>query len=450
MVEFLQSAFWLVVTMTILVGFHEFGHFWVARKVGVKVRTFSIGFGPKLASRFDRHGTEFQVAALPLGGYVKMVDTREGAVDSQDVSVAFDKQSVGKRMAVVAAGPIANILMTIALFWLIAMIGTPVFTPKVAAVPASMQSTGLQVNDVITKVNGAPVDDSESLNMSLLTLAIERQDAQLSVEGTDGSQRTVVLPYSSVPATASTPETLGTYRFLQAHEAAPAVIGSVLDTSAAAAFVRAGDRIVAINGQPVKFWHEIAQSLATIPVQQGTTVQLEIDRQGERLTRDVALVHNAEQNRWVLGVTLDPNAFQAKPDHIRRLNPLTALPAAFVQTWDATKLMGELVSKAVRGKLELNLTVAGPVTTARLSNAVAKSGLAQYLKLLALLSLSVAILNLLPIPVLDGGHLLYYLIELAKGSPVSEKVQAIGNAVGLALIFSLMGLAFFNDFVNNF
>ncbi len=445
--EVISSFFWLLVTMSVIVGFHEFGHFQVARWVGVQVTRFSLGFGPRLFSRTDRHGTEFQVAAIPLGGYVKMTDTREGDVDPSNWSRAFDRQSVGRRMAVVAAGPGANIVLTVVLFWLVAIIGTPFYTAKVGEAPAALQSMGLHTGDVITAVDGEAVTDADALNTELLSAAIDRRDALLSVKRTDGSQRTAVLPYSKVPRTASTVEAFNAYRFPLAHELVPALIGALPAQSPNQGRLQAGDRVVQLNGQAVRYWHELAPLLRTLPTT-ATSVRAVIERDGRRETVDLALQRTPESTAPKLGIQAAVVAPSA--DGVQRLNPLAAIPKALSDTWDATRMMGDMAYKAITGKLELNLTVAGPVTTARVSNAVAQSGAAQYLKLLALLSLSVAILNLLPIPVLDGGHLLYYLIEWVKGSPVHERIQRLGNAVGLALIFSLMGLAFFNDFVNNF
>lgn len=445
--EAISSFFWLLVTMSVIVGFHEFGHFQVARWVGVQVTRFSLGFGPRLFSRTDRHGTEFQVAAIPLGGYVKMTDTREGDVDPSNWSRAFDRQSVGRRMAVVAAGPGANIVLTVVLFWLVAIIGTPFYAAKVGEASAALQSMGLRTGDVVTAVDGQTVADAETLNTELLSAAIDRRDALLRVEGADGSQRSATLPYSKLPRTASTVEAFNAYRFPLAHELVPAVIGVLPAQSPNQSRLQAGDRLLQLNGVPVRYWHELAPVLRTLPAT-ATTVSAAIERDGLRKSVDLTLLRTPDSATPKLGIQAVTQA--PKADGVQRLNPLTAVPKALRDTWAATRMMGDMAYKAFTGKLELNLTVAGPVTTARVSNAVAQSGAAQYLKLLALLSLSVAILNLLPIPVLDGGHLLYYLIEWVKGSPVHERIQRLGNAVGLALIFSLMGLAFFNDFVNNF
>ena len=449
--EWLSSIFWLIVTMTILIGFHEFGHFWVARRAGVKVTKFSIGFGPKLFSRFDRKGTEFQVSALPLGGYVKMTDTREGNVAAADEGVAFDRQSVWKRIAVVAAGPGANILLTLVIFWIVAMIGTPMFKPTVAFMAPTAASTGLQVGDTVTAIDGVAIRSTEDMQGALLNHAIDRTDAKLTVASKSGAERQITFPYSTISRDKSTPEAIGQFAFVGPNDLLPPIVDKVSDGSGAVGKLESGDRITRINGAPVQYWHEVSQTVAaaTKDATSAPVLSVQVDRNGS--LRDVSIpLTRAEDGRWIMGVAVKAEQGKAKPDFVDRLNPIAAIPAAFAQTWNATKLMGSMAAKAFSGKLELGLTVAGPVTTARVSNSVAKSGAAQYLKLLALLSLSVAILNLLPIPVLDGGHLLYYLIELVKGSPVSEKVQAFGNAIGLALVFSLMGLALFNDVLNNF
>lgn len=448
--EILGSVWWLIVSLGVLVTFHEFGHYWVARRCGVRVLRFSVGFGKALWSRRGRDGVEYVVAAIPLGGYVKMLDEREAPVPAEAQAEAFNRQPVLRRMAIVAAGPVANLLLCVALFWLMFVIGRPDFAPVVGHAEGIAAQAGLERGDRVASIDGQPTPTWTEVQMALIPTALDRRDVPVHVVRADGGEATRTLALSRLPAAFDERRILGAVGLAGDHELVPARIGRVEPGSPAEGALREGDRVIAIDGTRVDAWTDIPPRVERLG-ERGGVAMVEVERDGARLALELAprrIERESGEAAWVLGI----GAAQPPPpvrDAVLRYGPLEAVPAALRETVHQTRELVAMIGRAFSGRVSVENTVAGPVTIARAANAYADLGAAWFLSMLAMLSLSLGILNLLPIPILDGGHLLYYLIELAKGSPVSERVMAAGQYIGLALIAGLMGLAFYNDIVNN-
>ena len=448
--ELLGSIWWLIVSLGVLVTFHEFGHYWVARRCGVRVLRFSVGFGKPLWMRRGRDGTEYAIAAIPLGGYVKMLDEREGDVAPAEAAQAFNRQSVFRRIAIVAAGPIANLLLCVALLWAMFVIGRPDYAPVLGQVEDIAAEAGLKRGDTVLAVGERATPTWSEVQMALLPAALDRARVPVSLRDAAGDERTVTLPLDRLPAAFDERRAIEAIGLSPRHLEVPAVVGRVVPDSAAAGVLMEGDRITAFDGSPVTGWNDIGP-LAQAVGERGQPAMVEVERGGDRLALEILprrMQDDAGVDYWALGIASAQPAMPAK-DALLRHGPLEAVPAAVNEGLHQAGELLDMIARAFTGRVAVENTVAGPVTIARAANAYADQGVAWYLSLLALLSLSLGILNLLPIPILDGGHLLYYLIELVKGSPVSDRVMAAGQYVGLALIAGLMGLAFYNDIVNN-
>jgi len=445
MIDALSSVWWLIVALGILVTFHEYGHYWVARRCGVKVLRFSVGFGKPLWMRKGKDGTEWVIAAIPLGGYVKMLDEREGDVRADEADQAFNRKTVRQRMAIVVAGPLANLILCIALFWLMFVIGRPDYAPVVGEAQGIAAASGMRRGDTLLAIGDRQTPTWTEASMALVTSAIDRAQTPVRVRTPEGAVLTRQIDFSKLPKSDDLMQTFGRIGILPRHQMQPAVVGEVVAGSAGDGKLRVGDRIVAIGGTKVQYWADISPLVARIGELGGGDI--EVVRNGATLTVAVSPQSRpaaGSGSSWLLGVRAADTG-KAPKDAVLRYGPLAAFPAALRETRFQTTELFRMIHGAFSGKLAVQNTVSGPIGIAQAANAYAKNGLAWYLSLLAALSLSLAILNMLPIPVLDGGHLLYYLIELVKGRPLSERAMAAGQYVGLALLFGLMGLAFYND-----
>ncbi|HEY5849663.1 MAG TPA: RIP metalloprotease RseP [Lysobacter sp.] len=451
MSEILGSIWWLLVSLGVLVTFHEFGHYWVARRCGVKVLRFSIGFGKALWSRRGKDGTEYVIAAIPLGGYVKMLDEREGDVDPGELDQAFNRQSVFKRIAIVMAGPLANLLLCVGLFWAMFVIGRPDYAPVVGQAQGLAAEAGLHSGDTLLAIGDRDTPTWSEAQLALIPAALDHSDVRLRVRTAGGDEVTKQLQLSRLPASFDERRAVDVIGLIPRHGLVPAVIGHVVTDQPAFGVLNEGDRITAIDGDLVDSWDDIGPLVQKLG-DRGGMAMVEVDRKGERLALEIKparMKHpQTGQAYWGLGLQSARAAEPAK-DALLRYGPIDAIPAAIGESVHQAHELFAMIGRAFSGRVSVQNTVAGPITIARAANAYAHHGTAWYLSMLAMLSLSLGILNLLPIPILDGGHLLYYLIELVKGSPVSERAMAAGQYVGLALIAGLMGLAFFNDIVNN-
>ena len=437
-----------VVALGALVIVHEFGHYLVARLCGVKVLRFSIGFGlPLWRKRLGRDQTEWVVAAVPLGGYVKMLDEREGEVPPQELDRAFNRQSVWRRYAVVVAGPLANFLFAVLLYWLLFMHGVQEARPIVAAPPAHTPAAtaGFRSGETIRAINGEPITSWQEVRWRMLQLALDRQQAHVEVIDRNEhiAWRTLDLP--SMDAAQLEGDTLGLLGLKLYRPRVMPVIGQVVAGSVAErAGLQAGDRVVAAGGKPIASWNELVQIVRAHP---GSKLTLSYQRAGE--SREIVLVpetvqqDGSEIGRIGAAVRIDPKALDELVTVVR-YDGARALAKAVQKTWDMSVFSLKMLGRMLIGQVSWR-NLSGPVTIADYAGQSAQLGLVSYLSFLALVSVSLGVLNLLPVPLLDGGHLLYYTIEVFKGSPVSVRVMEVCQKLGLALLLVLMAFAFYND-----
>jgi len=437
-----------VVALGALVIVHEFGHYLVARICGVKVLRFSIGFGwPLWKKRFGLDATEWIVAAVPLGGYVKMLDEREGDVAPQELGRAFNRQSVWRRSAVVIAGPLANFLFAIMLYWLLFMHGVQEARPVVATpqpdTPAA--SAGFQSGETIRAINGEPVRSWQEVRWRMLQLALERRQVKVEVLNQNSQLNWRTLDLSPFDAEQLEGDTLALIGFrLYRPEVSP-VIGQIVPGGVAEiAGLLAGDRILEVNSKSIHAWNELVEQVRRHPARE---LRLTYQRGSER--RELALVPEAvQQNGSTVGrigaaARLDQQALD-KLVTLVRYDAASALAKAVEKTWETSVFSLRMLGRMLIGQVSWK-NLSGPVTIADYAGQSAQLGIISYLNFMALISISLGVLNLLPIPLLDGGHLMYYTVEIFKGSPVSDRMMEIGQKLGLALLLVLMAFAFYND-----
>ncbi len=446
--SFLHTVVAFVLALGVLIVVHEYGHYLVARLCGVKVLRFSIGFGsPLWKRRIGRDQTEWAIAAVPLGGYVKMLDEREGEVMPQELHRAFNRQSVWRRFAVVAAGPVANLLFAITLYWLLFMHGVQEARPIVAAPSAGTPaaSAGLRAGETIRAINGEPVASWQDVRWRALQLALEHKPVNLEVINRNNEINWRTLDFASFDAAQLEGDTLAALGLKLYRPQVSPVIGQIVAGSVAQqAGLQAGDRILAVDHRPIESWEELVQSVRS---HAGKSLHLVFLRGNER--RELALVPEAVQQN---GVSIGRIGAAAKLDQhaldefviVVRYGALTALAKAADKTWDTTAFSLKMLGRMLIGQISWK-NLSGPVTIADYAGQSAQLGIVAYLNFLALISISLAVLNLLPIPLLDGGHLMYYTVEIFKGSPVSDRAMEIGQKLGLLLLLVLMAFAFYND-----
>jgi len=451
MADFLGSVGWMLVSLGILVTFHEFGHYWVARRCGVKVLRFSVGFGKPLWRWHARNGTEFVIAAIPLGGYVKMLGERgedDSQVPASERHAAFNNKTVWQRIAIVAAGPIANVLLCIALLWGMFVIGKQDYSATLGRTTGMAAQAGLVGGERIIEVDGRNVETWTDVGMMLTTAAMDGHDARLRVRDKLGNERHRVLPLSTLPEGFDERSVMVQAGLIWQFWLYPPLIDRIQTGSAADGLLHAGDLILAIDGQRVDSADQVADLVQQLG-ESGRAALVEVERNGLRLALELTPQQSTDEahgGRWLLGVGFAPTPAPAF-DAIQQYGIFAALPVAVRETGRLTADSLGMIKRMLTGHASAK-NISGPITIARVANASAQRGLDWFLYFLALVSLSLGILNLLPIPILDGGHLLYYVIELLKGSPLSERSMMAGHYVGLMLLVGLMGLAFHNDIVS--
>jgi regulator of sigma E protease len=443
----LYMFFGTLIALGVLVTFHEFGHFWVARRCGVKVLRFSVGFGAPLVRWHDRQGTEFMVAAIPLGGYVKMLDEREGDVPLEQLDQAFNRKPVKQRIAIVAAGPIANFLLAILFFWIIAMLGSQQVRPVIGQVmPESMAAAaGLRAGQEIVAVDGESTPGWSAVNLQLVRRLGESGIVQVQVREPGSSlvaERQLVL--RDWLRGVDEPEPLASLGITPWRPAVQPVVNE-LDPQGPAqkAGVRLGDRLLALDDQRLDEWQQVIDWVRT---RAGDQVTLRLQRDGQQLELPVTLGTRGEgkASSGYLGVGVKGGEWPAQMLHEVSFGPLDAVGESLRRTWNMTALTLDSLKKMLFGELSVK-NLSGPITIAKVAGASAQSGVADFLNFLAYLSISLGVLNLLPIPVLDGGHLLFYLVEWVRGRPLSERVQGWGIQIGISLVLGVMLLALVND-----
>jgi len=452
MSEVIGSIWWLLVTLGLLITFHEFGHFWVARKLGVGVLRFSVGFGKPLWSRRGQNGTEYVVAAIPLGGYVKMLDEREGEVAEEDLGKAFNRKPVWTRIAIVAAGPVFNLIFAVFAFWLMFMVGIPETRPVVGEVSGIAAEAGVQPGDEIIGLDDETTHTWSHAVLGLVTHALDRDKVSITVQDAEGRQSQHLLDLSRLEPDFNEENTLEAIGLHPWRLEIPPVIGEVTAGSPAfSAGLHSGDRIVSIAGEDVISWSWIGR-LVQKHGQENQPLAVSVERNSALFELEVLPRREKTglfSGRLILGVTnaeisAEQRATLDRAAIILRHGPLESLTAAVSETWRLTGTTFGILARMIAGKASVR-NLSGPISIAQFANASASRGLSNFLFFLGAISLSLGILNLLPIPVLDGGHLLYYLIELIKGSPVSDQVQVAGQYFGLMALAGLMSLAIVND-----
>lgn len=442
----IQNILAVIVVLGLLVTFHEFGHFWVARRCGVKVLRFSVGFGKPLWSTIDRHGTEFAVAAIPLGGYVKMLDEREAPVPEEQLDQAFNRKTVWQRIAIVAAGPIANFLLAIVAYWALFVAGTTTVAPIVGPVTPNSPAAeaGLPQGSEITAIQGDAMRSWEEINLKLVSMIGFNGELEIEArpEGSSAS-RAYQLPISRYMVRQDPPQPLETLGFVPWRPDVPAVLGQVLEGQAAAeAGLQPGDRITSLNGEPVRDWMQFVEIIRDSA---GEALRVDYQRNGESGTLTMTPGRNTLESGvevGYIGAGAEPVNW---PDELLRdirYGPIEALGQALSRTGDMVVLTVDAIRKMLVGLISPS-NLSGPITIAQISGDSARAGTEAFVSFLAYLSISLGVLNLLPIPVLDGGHLLYYFVEVLRGRPVSEQTQAIGLRIGLAMVGTLMLMALY-------
>lgn len=445
--EVVRQAFYFVLVLGVLITFHEFGHFWVARRCGVRVLRFSIGFGPALVRWHDRQGAEFVVAALPLGGYVKMLDEREGEIAEHERDQAFNRKSAGQRIAIVAAGPLANFALAIAAYWLVFVIGVQGIAPVVAAVkPGSVAAVaGLATGDEILAVDGAETPTVQALSEMLVRRLGDSGDIHFRVAARGGDARELTGRLARWDLDPTAPEPIGGVGIELYRPPTPPVVATVEPGSPAdQAGIRVGDRIVATDGAEIDDWFQWVERVRAHPEQ---PIAVVVDREGGRRTFQLTprRVVAGSEVFGQAGVTATGVDWPVEYRREQRYGPVAALAKGVATTWDRAATILDSVRKILVGDISVR-HLSGPITIAKVAGASAQYGLVPLLQFVALLSVSFGVLNLLPIPVLDGGHLAYYALEAIRGRPLSERIQEAGYRIGLSLVIGLMLLALYNDF----
>ncbi|KMM86021.1 site-2 protease. Metallo peptidase. MEROPS family M50B [Pseudomonas taetrolens] len=446
-----MSALYMIVgtlvALGVLVTFHEFGHFWVARRCGVKVLRFSVGFGTPLLRWHDRKGTEFVIAAIPLGGYVKMLDEREGEVPAHQLDQSFNRKTVGQRIAIVAAGPIANFMLAMVFFWVLAMMGSQQVRPVIGAVESGSLAAqaGLVAGQEIVAIDGEATTGWSGVNLQLVRRLGETGSIQVLVrEPGSSSEASHQLVLKDWLKGADEPDPITSLGIRPWRPELPAVLAEFDSKGPAqAAGLKSGDKLLAMNDQPIGDWQQVVDWVRVRP---GARVVLRVEREGAVVDIPVTLAVRGEGKAATGYLGAGVKGVDWPPAMVREVSfgPIAAIGEGARRTWTMSVLTLDSLKKMLFGELSVK-NLSGPITIAKVAGASAQSGVADFLNFLAYLSISLGVLNLLPIPVLDGGHLLFYLIEWVRGRPLSDRVQGWGMQIGISLVVGVMLLALVND-----
>lgn len=448
MTPVIVSVLAFVIAISVLVAVHEFGHFWVARRLGFKVLRFSIGFGRPLWKRsFGADPTEYVIAAIPLGGYVKLLDEREGPVEPHELSRSFTRRPVWQRLLVLAAGPTFNFLFAILAYWALFMWGVPQTQPVIGNVTADshVARAGLRSGDVVLRVGSERTPDPKAVIFALLEDLLDDGATTLRVRSGEDGERDLVLKVESAVERHGLTEP-GALLTGLGFEFSPPPVPPIVDRAikggpAAEAGIESGDRILAVDGADTPTGSALVDYVKARP---GERVMLTVRRDGAERTVPVTI--RAEQQE---GVSIGRIGVELRRVELQRLGPLAALGQAGAETWEMSQLTVTMLWNMVMGRVSVK-NISGPINIAAFAGETARVGLRPFLTFLAIVSISLGVLNLLPIPILDGGQMVFQVIEWAKGSPLSERAQALGQQVGIALLLLLMSLAFYNDISSRF
>ena len=445
---FILAAF--LVAIGILVAVHEFGHYWVAKKLGFKVLRFSIGFGKPLLIRVgkDADRTEYCLSAIPLGGYVKLLDEREGEVDAAELPRSFTRRPVLHRIAVLLAGPAMNLMFAALLYTILAIVGTEIVKPVVGQVrqdsPAAV--AGLRRGDEIVRVGDIRVTDTEELQIALIRRFTDDGVIPLRVRR-DGTERSLTLRTGADRRAMTEPGRLlpGLGFDLATWNADTRVHDVPAGSAGARAGLRAGDRLLSVDDQPVANRMEFIALVSAAP---GRDISIDVERGGARLRIEAAVPRIVEQGRAIgrLGISLEEGPPKWPPGLVqtRRSGPIDAVMGGVAKTWEMSTLTVQMLWRIVTGQVSAK-NISGPISIAEFAGISAYLGLTAFLAFLAIISVSLGVLNLMPVPLLDGGQVVYQVVEAVKGTPLSERAQLFGQQIGIALLVVLMSLAFYND-----
>jgi regulator of sigma E protease len=442
-----------IVSIGVLVAVHEFGHFWVARRLGIRVLRFSIGFGKPLYRRvLGKDPVEFVIAAVPLGGYVKLLDEREGNVAEHDLPRAFNRQPVWKRIATLLAGPVFNLIFAIALYWVLFTAGVPAVKPIVGEItPGSIAAqAGLRFEDQILKIGGQATPTLDAATLAILEDLTDDGTIDMVVRGVDGAERNLSLVAGDRSRSLTQPEALlPGLGFEIWRPRVKAIVDEVTQGSAGArAGLKAGDEILAVDGQPIEHFQQLVNRVKPNP---GRTITLEVRRDGSTRDVPVTIGEDTQGGKKIGLIGIRPKDQRIPTGRtvedmltLQKYGAVAAVSAATAKTWDTSVFTLRIVGRIITGDVSLK-AISGPISIAETTGFAARQGWRSFLLTLALISISLGVLNLLPIPILDGGQVVYQLAELVKGRPVSERAQLLGQQIGIAMLILMMTLAFYND-----
>lgn len=437
-----------IVAISILVAIHEYGHYIVAKKLGVKILRFSIGFGkPLWKKRFGKDQTEFVIAALPLGGYVKMLDARETKVSANEEHREFTRQSVWTRIAIVAAGPAFNFIFAITAYWLMFVVGVSGIKPIVGNIDADglAKKAGLISGYEIVAINNNKTPIWDVAVKNIIPAIVDRTQAVLELKNKEGTSITRTLDFSATTGEIKVEKLFEQLGFKPWRPSIEPTVGAVLENSPAksAGFI-IDDKIISVNKTHTPDWFDVVEIVSSKPAE---ILQVVILRNGQEKTLQVIPEKITRNGKIVGRLGLGPKDGATYPKDMRvthGYNLLESIPRAFSRTWDFSVLTLKMMGKIFTGEISIK-NLSGPVSIAKYAGYSASAGLARFLDFLAIVSISLGILNLLPIPILDGGHLTYYFIEVVRKKPVSEQTQEFASRIGMVLLFSLMSVALYND-----
>jgi regulator of sigma E protease len=455
MLILIQNILAFLVAIFLLVTVHEFGHFWVARRLGFTVVRFSVGFGPPLWRRRGADGTEYWLSAFPVGGYVKLLDEREGPVPEAELAGAFTRRPHWQRILVLLAGPAFNFIFAIVVLSGLLM-AKGLVEPRAlvgevtAGTPAAR--AGLRTGDEIIAINGQAMQGQQAVIIGLLDDLSEARPAQLEVHGSDGLDRSATIDLGSDAQRRQLSEPLALMSgigFAWIEPRIPAILGTVQSGPAAVAGLKAGDEIVSFNAEPIGDWADLVKRIQAHP---GESVSMHYRRDGSEFATRVAILSEMDQGKVVGRIHVAPRRSNPLPpelEHRVSLNPLQAIAHAGIESWTLTSFQARAVWRILTGQFSVK-NLNGPITIAEMAGSSAVDGPGTFLEFLVLISLALGFMNLLPIPILDGGQVVMQAIEWLKGRPLSERAQAAGQQVGLAMVVLLLSIALFNDIVRQF